>query len=119
MRILVLDDDKEILDFVGKLLRDEGHEVTASARARAGLLQIDAKRIDVLLTDMLMPEMDGIEVIKALRKNHPDLLIVAMSGGGSRLSADTTLNMSQAFGADRVLYKPFRRNELLAAIQRD
>ena len=117
MRILAIDDNQDVLNLMDEYLRGDGHDVIATTCAKTGVKHIEAGGIDVLLTDILMPEMDGVEVIKTLRRNHSDLWIVAMSGGGSRLPANSALTLSQAFGADRTLYKPFKRNELLAAIR--
>jgi len=119
MRILVIDDNKDILDLTSEWIRAAGHDVIVADSAKGGLTHLKDSGIDVLLTDILMPDMDGIEIIKGLRKSHPDLWIVAISGGGNKLSANAALSMSQAFGADRTLYKPFRQKELLAAIQRE
>jgi CheY-like chemotaxis protein len=67
---------------------------------------------------MIMPEVGGIDVIRQVRKDHPNLWIVAISGGGDMLSTTVTLTLSEAFGADRILYKPFVKSELLAALER-
>lgn len=119
LRVLVIDDQKQMLTTLGNLLRRAGHEVVLANSGREGLSRIAENDIEVLITDMLMPDMDGIEVIKTLRVKHPGLWIVAMSGGGRMLSANVALTLSRAFGADRVLYKPFRTAELLAALERD
>lgn len=118
MRILAVDDQKDILATIGTMLQGSGHEVTLVQDADTALTQIEGGGFDVLITDILMPDKDGIEVIKALRRRHPNLWIVAMSGGGRKVAATISLKLSEAFGADRVLFKPFRRAELLAAIER-
>jgi len=118
VRVLAVDDQKDILATIGTMLRGSGHEVTLVQDADTALKQVEAGGFDVLITDVLMPDKDGIEVIKALRRRHPELWIVAMSGGGRKIAATVSLKLSEAFGADRVLFKPFRRAELLAAITR-
>ncbi len=119
MRILVIDDQKDVLETIGLMLRGAGHDAILANDAKSGFAQMKRGGFDVLVTDMLMPEADGIEVIKTLRRQHPELWIVAISGGGRQLSANVTLKLSQAFGADRILYKPIRKSDLLAAIQRN
>lgn len=116
MRVLVIDDNQDALDVIDTYLRDAGHDVIATNCPKAGMQHISEGDIDVLLTDIVMPDIDGIQVIKQLRNNHPNLWIVAISGGGPHLAANYALNTSQAFGADRTLYKPFQKKELLAAI---
>ena len=117
MKILVIDDDRDVLDMLTRVLADAGHDVEAATDAKTGLGQIGDIKPDVLITDILMPDVDGIEVIKGLRHRYPDLWIVAISGGGNFMPANVSLKMSEAFGADRTLYKPFLRADLLAAIR--
>ena len=116
MRVIAIDDNQEMLDLIETYLREAGYNVVATSCAKIGFQHVEAGGVDTLVTDILMPDMDGIEVIKSLRRSHPNLWIVAISGGGSRLPASSALTMSQAFGADRTIYKPFTRNELLAAM---
>jgi CheY-like chemotaxis protein len=70
-----------------------------------------------VITDVLMPEMDGLEVIRMLRSVKPGCPVVAISGGGKRTSSLTSLRMAESFGADKVLYKPFRRDELASVLK--
>jgi CheY-like chemotaxis protein len=118
VRILVIDDDSDVLEVIGKILKLAGHSVELLDGGAAGLARLKATTFDVLLTDVLMPDTDGIEVIKNLRRSDPNLWVVAMSGGSKRLPANVVLKMTEAFGADRVLMKPFQRADLLAAIAR-
>lgn len=116
MRVIAIDDNQELLDLMETYLCEGGHNVVATSCAKVGFQHVVAGGVDALVTDILMPDMDGIEVIKSLRRSHPNLWIVAISGGGTRLPANLALTMSQAFGADRLLYKPFTRTELLTAM---
>ena len=68
-----------------------------------------------MLTDIIMPELDGIEAIRRIRSDHPGLRIIAMSGGGQIDKADF-LHMADALGADRVLEKPVRSERLLELV---
>lgn len=116
MKILVIDDDPDVLEMFERVLSDAGHAVRISSNARDGLAEIEQTVPDVLITDVLMPDFDGIEVIKSLRQHYPDLWIIAVSGGGRYMPAHVSLTMSEAFGADRILRKPIQRAELLAAL---
>lgn len=118
MRILVVDDQQDLLDGMGKLLTLLNHEPVLERDPRQALGLIDSGEFDVLITDMVMPNMGGREVIKQVRGKHPDLWIVAISGGGDSIPANTNLRISQAYGADRVLYKPFCRPELMDALKK-
>jgi DNA-binding response OmpR family regulator len=118
MRIAVIDDDADMLTATCRVLEQAGHAVSAFSESAKGLKEVQSGGFDVLVTDMLMPGIDGVEVIRNLRNSHPKLWIVAISGGGELLPAATALKFSEVFGADRVLYKPFRKAELLAALGR-
>lgn len=100
------------------MLRQPGHEVAGFTDSETGLDAVRAGEFDVLVTDMLMPRTDGVEIIRALRELKPQLWIVAISGGGRAMPANSTLKISSAFGADRVLHKPFSKTELLDAIHK-
>jgi len=117
MRVLGIDDDGAVLRLIGEFLAGEGIEFVGETDAAAGLAAAAAGTFDVVLTDLIMPATDGIEVIRKLRSKHPHLRIVAMSGGGSSLSGKTFLTMAAKLGADAVLQKPFGRKDLLAALR--
>jgi CheY-like chemotaxis protein len=72
-----------------------------------------------LITEIMMPTMDGLDVIRAARRIHPDVWIVAMSGEGTLVSAHTALTLARVLGADRLLYRPFPNEDLLDAIKRE
>jgi CheY-like chemotaxis protein len=115
-RVLVVDDMAEMRTMIRTMLESAGHSVTEAENGRAGIRALQgADAIDVLVTDILMPEADGIEVIRAAT-DRPALGIIAISGGGSYMPAAVSLAMSEAFGARKVLFKPFRKQELLDAV---
>jgi len=118
MRILVIDDQEHARVSTAAVLEAAGHEVILADGGQAGLRELKRSHPDVVITEVLMPEIDGIEVVKAARAKQQDLWIVTTSGGGRRLSAIATLAMARAFGVDRILYKPFRKKDLLDAIAR-
>ena len=118
MRILVIDDQQDMLNLMGAALADPRHEVHLEQDSRRAFTLLEDGKFDVLIVDIVMPNLGGIDVIKKVRSNHPDLWIVAVSGGGDSLPVNTNLKISEADGADRILYKPFRKSELLTAIAR-
>jgi CheY-like chemotaxis protein len=115
-KILVIDDDSAMRRLVTRILSGENHEVIEAANGKQGLDQFAAHHPDVVVTDLLMPEQEGIETIRELRRIAPSLRIVAMSGGGTDNDL-MFLGMAKALGADAVLAKPFRAEELLRAVQ--
>lgn len=115
-KILVLDDNPDLVKVMAAVLNHAGHVTLTAVNGREALRVIGDSQIDVVLTDLIMPEMDGIEVIMALRQRFPTLKIIAMSGGG-RLSATDLLSVASRLGASHTLSKPVSSPELLAAIQ--
>jgi DNA-binding response OmpR family regulator len=98
------------------MLAAANHEVIEAADGKKGIDQFAAHRPDIVITDLLMPEQEGIETIRELRRVAPSLRIVAMSGGVTDNDM-MFLGMAKALGADAILAKPFRADELLRAIQ--
>lgn len=117
MRVLVIDDDEEILDIVSAFLHGAGHEVQATTSAKRAMDWLESGRFDALVTDVLLPEIDGVEIMRLVRKKYPDMWTVAISGGTSRFPASSALRLTELFGADRALFKPFSEAELLASLE--
>ncbi len=116
-RILLIDDEKAMRDAVEKILIRAGHSVKIAGNGKEGLASIQDMPPDLVITDIFMPEKDGIETIVALRKTLKDLKIIAMSGGG-RASNFDFLQLSEKIGADAVLKKPLRMADLIATVDR-
>jgi DNA-binding response OmpR family regulator len=114
-RILLIDDDDLVRDSLAIALNLAGHDVSSARNGRDGWKMFSDDRPDIVVTDIIMPEQEGIETIMAMRKVDKVIPIIAMSGGSSIGSA-TFLDAAQSFGATRVLRKPFGPKELLAAI---
>ena len=114
-RILVIDDDSYVLDVLQKILQRAGYDVRATCRAREAMTLYKKEPADLLITDILMPEQEGLETIMEFRRDVPDLKIIAISGGGSAGSLDY-LRTAKLFGADRILAKPFASEEMLEAV---
>jgi DNA-binding response OmpR family regulator len=106
-RILVIDDDEFVRSFVVRALERDGHEVKTAPEGEAGLELHRSASFDLLITDILMPGMEGIELIVALREENPGTPILAISGGGGVTGASGPLQDAQLLGADASLAKPF------------
>jgi CheY-like chemotaxis protein len=116
-RILVLDDDGQVNSLVREILRSERYEVLTAISGVEGLELLRQQSIDLLITDILLPGMDGIEVIQEVRRLQPALKILAVSGGGIGATPEFLLNRARQAGAAGTLAKPFTREQLLAVVQ--
>ena len=117
VRVLVVDDDPLIQATLPMLLREHGHEVFTAVNGKLGLRLLQSERVDLVLTDILMPEADGIEVVRAVAKDHATVALVAMSGGSARLPGTDAVHLTRLLGAHAILVKPFSEEELLRAIR--
>ena len=113
--ILVIDDNLDLARAVVKRLERSGHSAVMAVDGNAGLALFRSQRIDLILTDILMPEKEGLETIRELRKESPDVPIIAMSGGGYATGTDY-LRLAMKFGANASLQKPFEQHELVALV---
>lgn len=113
-RILIIDDDDTLRGIIVKSLTHAGHQVTHTNNGRKGVELFRANPTDLVITDMVMPEQEGMETIKILHREYPSLRIIAMSGGldGSPLYLDLTRRL----GAACTLAKPFTLQQLKEAI---
>ncbi len=114
--VIVIDDDQDFLKSMSDALRKMGLDVQILLPSRSLIEQVENAFCDLLITDVLMPDVDGLEVIRAFRRTKQQVPVIAMSGGGEMLPAATGLQFSQAFGATRILVKPFTMRELKDAI---
>ena len=112
MKILVIDDDDRIRRMVEKVLSADGHQVTCAVNGAAGVAAFRKEPPDTVVTDIIMPEQEGIETIVTIRRERPETKIIAISGGGGRMGDIELLRMAQLLGADDVIPKPFRAHEL-------
>ncbi len=115
MRILLIEDDASVRNLVRRMLERGRHEVTEADNGRSGLERLRAGAFDLVITDIIMPGMDGIETLVALRKDYPTLRVIVMSGGGRTGDMDF-LGCAKNLGAAAVLHKPFTLAGLTAAI---
>jgi CheY-like chemotaxis protein len=115
-RVLVIDDNRDMRDLMRVILEGAGYSVDLAEDGAAGLNAQRVRPADVVITDIFMPNQDGIETIARLRNEHPAVKVVAMSGGGSRAKGQGYLFTAREIGAHAVLAKPFDQQDLLRTV---
>jgi CheY-like chemotaxis protein len=116
LAVLVADDVEEIQDLVGHWLEEAGHAVACVSTGHEATGLLRRQHFDLVITDILMPDGDGLELILDLKQAHASIRILAISGGGRHMQAGDCLKMAKNLGADALLFKPFTREQLLAAV---
>ena len=115
-RILVIDDEESVRTVLRQMLEKEGYEIEDAEDGAVGLKLLHEHLPDLIITDLFMPEKEGIETMIEVRKHFPQVKIIAISGGG-RMGKLDLLPMAESFGAQRTLAKPFERKELLETVK--
>jgi two-component system, chemotaxis family, chemotaxis protein CheY len=113
-RILIIDDDELLRRVLAKSLVHAGHTAVEAADGRQGMDLIAATAIDIVITDLIMPVQEGVETILRLRRERPELPVIAISGGTA--NANLYLDIAAKIGARRILAKPFTPQELLQIV---
>lgn len=116
MRILLIDDEEMVRKIVRKMLERMGHDVTEAENGRLGLEQLQVGAFDLVITDIIMPEMEGVETLMTVRSRFPDVKVIAMSGGGRTGNIDF-LKAAEKLGASAILHKPFTLASLTAVLE--
>jgi DNA-binding response OmpR family regulator len=125
--ILIIDDEPDVRESVGQVLQDAGYEVRMAVDGLAGIEACRVRRPDLVITDLIMPKGHGFDAITLIRREHPGLRIIAISGGGNfwpaeyqgeAISTNAYLAAALKFGADAILTKPFDRKTLLAEVRK-
>jgi len=111
-RILVVDDEELARFTLREILETAGHDVSEAGNGNEAVAQQKEQGFDLIITDIIMPEKEGVETIIDLKRDYPDLKIIAISGGGRTRNLDF-LKLAEQYGADKVLAKPFSEDELL------
>ena len=114
--ILIIDDDEQARAFIREALKRAGHDVAEASDGDDGTRRARELRPALVITDILMPNKEGLEVIRELREHDRTLPIIAMSGGSQRMAPHDVLQVASYLGACKVLLKPFAMNELLSAV---
>ena len=115
-KILVLDDDDTVRLSIQLALEDAGHEVAAAADGKEGTTLFRENPADLVISDIFMPEKEGLETIDEIKRLRPQTKIIAISGGG-RMAPDDYLLIAKSVGADRSLLKPFDIQQLVLVVE--
>jgi CheY-like chemotaxis protein len=124
-RILVIDDEPSVRRALRRILEKAGHEIEEAADGAAGIVACAASVPDLIITDIIMPKMNGIDAITSIRQAHPGVRILAISGGGNfepqaykpeAITTSAYLAAAERSGADAVMTKPFDRAQLMEKI---
>jgi len=115
-RILVIDDNTTMREAVCEMLQQAGYDAISVENGRLAAQMHRDEPVDIIITDLFMPDTDGLEIIYQFRHEFPDVKIIAVSGGGSRGLVEL-LSVAKKMGAERALMKPFAWEDLLAAVE--
>ena len=113
--VLLVDDDQQFRNYMCEMLKDHNYEVIEAENGVAGLEMYNACNPDVIITDIVMPEKEGIELILTVRGTNPSMPIIAISGGNLG-NADSYLNMAEKLGVNATLSKPFMMEDILKVL---
>ncbi|HZZ68220.1 MAG TPA: response regulator [Phenylobacterium sp.] len=114
-RVLLVEDDPDLLRLLTAAFVREGFETHCAANGRLGVEMLQSLKPDLMVTDIVMPEMEGIGTIMEARRSSPATKVIAISGGGHYGRSQNFLVWAQELGADEVLAKPFRMSSLITA----
>lgn len=115
-KILVVDDEVRIRDLLKHMLTADGHQVLFAENGAQGCTLFRQHKPDLLITDLVMPEQNGIDMILELKKEFPAMRVVAISGGGGITGSFDYLPIAKLVGAHHILQKPFGMHELKVAV---
>lgn len=116
-RVLVIDDDELVRATLVDTLQTAGINVITAANGRIGVELLETAKVQAVITDILMPDQEGLETIREIKKSYPGLGILAISGGGASGIDTQLLKFARELGADRTLPKPFSARELVTAVR--
>ena len=114
-KILIIDDEPHILMMLKKMMEKAGYDIDLASNGHEGMKMFQKSPSDLVITDIIMPEKEGLETIREMKRIQPELKIIAMSGGG-KISAENYLETASIFGANRVIQKPFTQKEMVTAV---
>ncbi len=115
-RILIIDDEEDILFATKKILKRAGYDVSVAENGQEGLDLFNEKDFDLVITDMIMPEKDGVEVIREVRSKKPEMKVIAISRGG-HIGSEFYLKAADRFKVDMALRKPLETSEFVEKVR--
>lgn len=116
--ILIIDDDLQFRQMLATMLQADHHRVTQAGDGEEGLRQVAQATPDLVITDVLMPKVDGIEFVVELRRSGKNIPVIAISGGRRSITAEFNLDSASLMGVNDTLPKPFSRDDLRSSIRR-
>lgn len=116
-RILIMEDDKQVCSVFKRTMEDGGHQVQVASDGKTGARMYEKEPADLIIMDIIMPEQEGLETIMNLRRDFPDVKIIAISGGG-RISAGDYLKIAHNLGAVVTIEKPIDPQYLLDTVNK-
>lgn len=116
MNVLLVEDSPEVSLSVREILAGAGHSVEDAANGKEALDKLSGSTFDLVVSDIWMPEMDGIALLKEIRGAGNNIPVVVISGGAPNAPLTYTAPLASTFGANAVIYKPFEKEELLQTI---
>lgn len=127
MGILIIDDEEDIRDVLQMILEGAGYDVRVASNGNQALELLHDEPARLIITDIIMPEKDGVSLITEIRHQYPGVRVIAISGGGGidpiaykpeAISTTAYLAAAKQAGADHVITKPFEREDLLQAVEK-
>ena len=115
-RLLVIDDEKLARLTLRKILERAGHEAVEASHGSEGIAMYRAQPFDAVITDIIMPDKEGVETIIELKRDFPQVRLIAISGGGRTRNLDF-LKLAMQYGAEKILAKPFSQDDLVDAVE--
>jgi DNA-binding response OmpR family regulator len=112
-KILIIDDDPLLRELAVELLTEAGYDCAVAEDGQLGIASLEARTVDLILLDMIMPNMDGVETLSLIKARWPDIPVVVMTAGARSMGLQTLLRLAANLGADEVMPKPLRREILL------
>jgi DNA-binding response OmpR family regulator len=116
-KILLIDDDEQILKVMTSFLERESHEISTAVNGKQGVSLLETQQFDLMITDVIMPEQDGIGVLLWLMTQPIRPKVIAMSGGSAALDQNFILDMCKRLRADKILPKPVNFETLTGAVR--
>jgi len=115
-RVLIVDDEKHVRDMLMKMIEPGGYKVVEVGSGAEACNVCKEMSVDLIITDMVMPEKNGIDLIMEVKKKHPDISVIAISGGGGITGRYDYLEIAKLLGVKNILKKPFAMTELRLAV---